>query len=205
MARIRGRRCARSRVLGPIDLTTAPLEKKCKKHNVPPGQHGASRSSMKSEYGKQLLEKQKAKNIYGILEKQFRNYYKKADNSKGATGTVLLQLLESRLDNVVYRMGFAATRAEARQIVNHRSVMVNGRIVNIASCILKPGDIVEVKEKSKSQLRIQAALQLASQRNSHPWVEVNEKNVSGTLKHLPEPSDLPNNFNAQLIIEYYSK
>lgn len=205
MARIRGRRCARSRVFGPIDLTTEPLEKKCKKHNIPPGQHGQKRLGAKSEYAKQLHEKQKAKSIYGILEKQFRNYYKEAARSKGATGTVLMQLLERRLDNVVYRMGFAATRAEARQLVNHRSVMVNGRIVNIPSYRIEAGDVVEVKERSKSQARIQAALQLAAQRKVPEWLDVDAKKVAGVFKVIPDITDMPASFDAHLIVEFYSK
>ncbi len=205
MARIRGRRCARSRVFGPIDLTTEPLEKKCKKHNIPPGQHGQKRLGVKSEYAKQLHEKQKAKSIYGILEKQFRNYYKQAAKSKGATGTILLQLLERRLDNVAYRMGFAATRAEARQLVSHRSVMINGRIVNIPSYKVNPGDIIEVKERSKTQGRIQAALQLSAQRKLPEWLDVDTKKVSGVFKVIPDATDLPASFDAHLIVEFYSK
>lgn len=205
MARIRCRRCARSRVFGPIDLTTEPLEKKCKKHNIPPGQHGQKRLGVKSEYAKQLHEKQKAKSIYGILEKQFRNYYKQAAKSKGATGTILLQLLERRLDNVAYRMGFAATRAEARQLVSHRSVMINGRIVNIPSYKVNPGDIIEVKERSKTQGRIQAALQLSAQRKLPEWLDVDTKKVSGVFKVIPDATDLPASFDAHLIVEFYSK
>lgn len=200
-----GRRCAKSRVYGPIDLTTEPLEKKCKKHNIPPGQHGQKRLGVKSEYAKQLHEKQKAKSIYGVLEKQFSNYYKEAARSKGATGTVLLQLLERRLDNVAYRMGFAATRAEARQLVNHRCVMVNGRIVNIPSYRVNPNDVVEIKERSKSQTRIQAALQLAAQRTTAEWLDVDTNKVAGVFKRAPDVTDLPTSFDAHLIVEFYSK
>jgi small subunit ribosomal protein S4 len=205
MARIRGRRCARSRVFGPIDLTIEPLEKKCKKHNIPPGQHGQKRLGVKSEYAKQLHEKQKAKSIYGVLEKQFRNYYKDAASSKGATGTILLQLLESRLDNIVYRMGFASTRAEARQLVSHRSVMVNGSIVNIPSYRVGAGNMIEIKERSKAQGRIQAALQLSSQRKACEWLDVDTRKVSGVFKTVPDATDLTASFDAHLIVEFYSK
>lgn len=205
MARYIGRRCAASRVFGPIDLTSEPLEKKSRKHNVPPGQHGQKRLGVKSEYAKQLNEKQKAKRMYGVLERQFRNYYEEAARQKGPTGTILMQLLESRLDNVVYRMGFAITRAEARQLVNHRCVMVNGRIVNIPSYHVRPNDVIEIKERSKSQARIQAALQLAAQRAMPEWLDVDIKKVSGVYKTVPEFNDLLASFDAHLIVEFYSK
>lgn len=206
MAKVRGRRCAASRVYGEIDLFgSSRLDKKCKNPTVPPGQHGQKRLGVKSEYATQLREKQKAKRMYGILEKQFRNYYKESANHKGATGNILLQLLERRLDNVVYRMGFGATRAEARQLVNHRSILVNGKIVNISSYRVKAGDVVEVKEKCKAQARIQAAVQLASSRKAPEWLDVDLKALSGIFKSIPDSADLPVIVDAHLIVEFYSK
>jgi small subunit ribosomal protein S4 len=143
--------------------------------------------------------------IYGVLEKQFRNYYKKADRRKGATGTNLLQLLESRLDNVVYRMGFGSTRAEARQLVSHKSITVNGGIVNIASYQVRPEDVVAVNEKSRGQLRIQAAMQLSAQRSPIEWVDVDSSKLEGVFKRLPDREELPSEINENLIVELYSK
>ncbi|MED5340190.1 MAG: 30S ribosomal protein S4, partial [Pseudomonadota bacterium] len=148
-----------------------PIDSKCKIDNAP-GQHGIRRGRL-SDYAVQLREKQKVRRLYGVLEKQFRNYYKKADRKRGATGENLLKLLESRLDNVVYRMGFGSTRAESRQLVSHKSITVNGGLVNVASYQVQPGDVVAVHEKSRNQLRIHAALQLASQRGEIDWVDVN--------------------------------
>ena len=162
-----------------------PIDSKCKIDNAP-GQHGIRRGRL-SDYAVQLREKQKVRRIYGVLEKQFRNYYKAADRKKGATGENLLKLLESRLDNVVYRMGFGSTRAESRQLVSHKSITVNGGIVNIASYQVKPNDIVAVGEKSRGQLRIQAALQLSAQRGQVDWVEVSADKMEGTFKRLPDP------------------
>jgi small subunit ribosomal protein S4 len=180
-----------------------PIDSKCKIDNAP-GQHGIRRGRL-SDYAIQLREKQKVRRIYGVLEKQFRNYYKAADRKKGATGENLLKLLESRLDNVVYRMGYGSTRAESRQLVSHKAITVNGGIVNIASYQVKADDIVAVAEKSKGQLRIQAAMQLAAQRGQVDWVEVNAEKMEGTFKRLPDREELPAEINENLIVELYSK
>ena len=180
-----------------------PIDSKCKIDNAP-GQHGIRRGRL-SDYAIQLREKQKVRRIYGVLEKQFRNYYKAADRKKGATGENLLKLLESRLDNVVYRMGYGSTRAESRQLVSHKAITVNGGIVNIASYQVKADDIVAVAEKSKGQLRIQAAMQLAAQRGQVDWVEVNAEKMEGTFKRLPDREELPAEINEHLIVELYSK
>jgi small subunit ribosomal protein S4 len=169
-----------------------------------PGMHGASRGRL-SDYGLQLREKQKVRRIYGVLEKQFRNYYKEASRLRGSTGENLLKLLESRLDNVVYRMGFGSTRAEARQIVSHRSIMVNGNVLNIPSYQVKPGDVISVREKAKGQLRVRAALELAGQRADVPWIDVDSSKMEGTFKTLPERQDLSQDINENLIVELYSK
>jgi small subunit ribosomal protein S4 len=175
-----------------------PIDSKCKIDQAP-GQHGIRRGRL-SDYAVQLREKQKVRRIYGVLEKQFRNYYKKADRRKGATGENLLMLLESRLDNVVYRMGYGSTRAESRQLVSHKSITVNGGSVNIASYQVRPDDVVSVAEKSRSQLRIQAALQLASQRTPIEWVEVNSEKMEGVFKRLPDHEELPTEINENLIV-----
>ena len=180
-----------------------PIDSKCKIDNAP-GQHGIRRGRL-SDYAVQLREKQTVRRIYGVLEKQFRNYYKTADRKKGATGENLLKLLECRLDNVVYRMGFGSTRAESRQLVSHKSITVNGGIVNIASYQVKPEDIVAVTGKSRAQLRIQAALQLASQRGQVDWVDVSAEKMEGTFKRLPDREELPAEINENLIVELYSK
>ena len=180
-----------------------PIDSKCKIDNAP-GQHGIRRGRL-SDYAVQLREKQKVRRIYGVLEKQFRNYYKAADRKKGATGENLLKLLECRLDNVVYRMGYGSTRAESRQLVSHKSITVNGGIVDIASYQAKADDIVAVAEKSRGQLRIQAALQLAAQRGQVDWVEVNAEKMEGTFKRLPDREELPAEINENLIVELYSK
>jgi len=180
-----------------------PIDSKCKIDNAP-GQHGIRRGRL-SDYAIQLREKQKVRRIYGVLEKQFRNYYKTADRRKGATGENLLKLLECRLDNVVYRMGYGSTRAESRQLVSHKAITVNGGIVNIASYQVKADDIVAVAEKSKGQLRIQAALQLAAQRGQVDWVEVSAEKMEGTFKRLPDREELPAEINENLIVELYSK
>ena len=180
-----------------------PIDSKCKIDNAP-GQHGIRRGRL-SDYAIQLREKQKVRRIYGVLEKQFRNYYKAADRRKGATGENLLKLLESRLDNVVYRMGYGSTRAESRQLVSHKAITVNGGVVNIASFQVKADDVVAVAEKSKGQLRIQAALQLAAQRGQVDWVEVSAEKMEGTFKRLPDREELPAEINENLIVELYSK
>ena len=179
------------------------LESKCKAETAP-GMHGARRGRL-SDYGVQLREKQKVRRIYGVLEKQFRNYYKKADRQKGATGENLLKLLESRLDNVVYRMGFGSTRAESRQLVSHKAIAVNGQVVNIASYQVRPDDVVAIVEKAKKQLRIQSAMGLAEQRPDPVWIEVNAEKLEGTFKSKPERQDLPSEINENLIVELYSK
>ncbi|XOV83401.1 MAG: 30S ribosomal protein S4 [bacterium] len=180
-----------------------PIDSKCKIDQAP-GQHGIRRGRL-SDYAVQLREKQKVRRIYGVLEKQFRNYYKKADRQKGATGTNLLQLLECRLDNVVYRMGYGSTRAEARQLVSHKSITVNGSIVNIASYQVHPDDVIAVAEKSRGQMRIQAAVQLAAQRSPIEWVEVSVDKLEGVFKRLPDREELPVEINENLIVELYSK
>ncbi|HFG1960830.1 TPA: 30S ribosomal protein S4 [Vibrio cholerae] len=179
------------------------IDTKCKIDNAP-GVHGARRGRL-SEYGVQLREKQKVRRIYGVLEKQFRNYYKEAARLKGNTGENLLQLLEGRLDNVVYRMGFGATRAEARQLVSHKAILVNGKVVNIPSFNVAANDVVAVREKAKKQSRIKAALEVAEQREKPTWIEVDVNTMEGTFKRMPERSDLSADINEQLIVELYSK
>ena len=180
-----------------------PIDSKCKIDNAP-GQHGARRGRL-SDYAVQLREKQKVRRFYGVLEKQFRNYYKKADRQKGATGENLLVLLESRLDNVVYRMGFGSTRAEARQLVSHKGVLVNGKLVNIASYSVKPEDRVSLSQSARQQLRVQSALQLASQRAEVSWVDVDASSFEGVFKRAPDREELPAEINENLIVELYSK
>jgi small subunit ribosomal protein S4 len=180
-----------------------PLESKCKLE-VPPGGAGQRRQRL-SDYGVQLREKQKLRRMYGVLERQFRNYYKKATKIKGATGENLLRMLEARLDNVVYRMGFAATRAEARQLVSHRGIKVNEQIVNIPSYQLKAGDKIAVRDRAKEQLRIKSALSIAAQVGFPEWVEVDDKNMQGTLKNLPERDEILPDINENLVVELYSK
>ncbi len=179
------------------------IETKCK-IDTAPGQHGARKARL-SDYGNQLREKQKVRRIYGILERQFRNYYKEANRLKGNTGENLLVLLEKRLDNVVYRMGFAATRAEARQLVSHKAIVVNGRVVNIPSFQVSVDDIVAVREKSKKQARIKASLELAEQKEKPTWLEVDAAKMEGIFKRIPERSDLSADINEHLIVELYSK
>ncbi len=170
-----------------------------------PGQHGQKSGQRMSDYGKQLREKQKMRRIYGILERQFRKIYAEASRSKGVTGERLLQLLESRLDTVAYRMGFGASRTEARQVVRHNAVLVNGRRVNIPSYQVRPGDVVEVAQRSKEQLRIKAAAEAAESRGIPEWLEVDVKGLKGTFKALPTRTELPSTINESLIIELYSK
>lgn len=170
----------------------------------PPGQHGQGRIKL-SEYGLRLREKQKVRRIYGVLERQFRRYYQEANRRRGTTGEILLQLLESRLDNIVYRMGFASTRAEARQLVSHGGIEVNGQPVNIPSYQVAPGSVIAVREKAKNQVRIQAALELAQQQGIVSWLEVDAKKMQGTFKAVPDRADLPAEINEHLIVELYSK
>ena len=206
MARYTGPTCKLARREG-TDLSlksrARSLDTKCNLEKQP-GQTTDRRRRL-SDYGVQLREKQKVRRIYGVLEKQFRNYYKKAAQSKGATGENLLQLLERRLDNVVYRMGFGATRAEARQLVSHKSILVNGRIVNIASYQVAADDQVEVREAARKQVRVQNALALAEQYGFPDWVEVDTKGLKGVFKRVPDRSDLPADINESLIVELYSK
>jgi small subunit ribosomal protein S4 len=206
MARYIGPTCKLSRREG-TDLQlksgSRALESKCKVETVP-GVHGARRGRL-SDYGLQLREKQKVRRMYGVLEKQFRNYYKSAARLKGATGENLLQLLESRLDNVVYRAGFGSTRAEARQLVGHKGILVNGATVNIPSYQVKAGDVVSIREKAKKQLRIQSALELSKNRTSIHWIEVDTTKLEATYKAAPERADLSAEINENLIVELYSK
>ncbi len=206
MARYLGPKCKLSRREGTdlfLKSSVRPLESKCRIESAP-GQHGAKRGRL-SDYGIQLREKQKLRRMYGVLERQFRRYYKEAARRTGATGQTLLQILECRLDNVVYRMGFAVTRAEARQLVSHKAIEVNGRIVNIASYQVKAEDVVSVREGAKSQLRIQSALQVAKQVGLPEWVEVDETKMSGKFKSVPERTDFLPDINENLVVELYSK
>ncbi|MBA2411138.1 MAG: 30S ribosomal protein S4 [Gammaproteobacteria bacterium] len=206
MARYLGPKCKLSRREGAdllLKSRTRALDTKCKLDKIP-GQHGDRRTRI-SDYGLQLREKQKLRRIYGVLERQFRNYYKTASRSKGATGERLLQLLECRLDNVVYRMGFSATRAEARQLVRHKAMSVNGQVVNIPSFTVNGGDVVAVREKARKQLRIQDALNVAEQYGMPEWVEVDPKKMEGVFKATPERDELPPDINESLVVELYSK
>ncbi|WP_087017503.1 30S ribosomal protein S4 [Thaumasiovibrio subtropicus] len=179
------------------------IDTKCKIDNAP-GVHGARRGRL-SDYGVQLREKQKVRRMYGVLEKQFRNYYKDAARQKGNTGENLLQLLEGRLDNVVYRMGFGSTRAEARQLVSHKAILVNGQVVNVPSFKVRANDVISIREKAKNQARIKGALEVATQRELPTWIEVDSNKLEGTFKRLPERSDLSADINEHLIVELYSK
>lgn len=206
MARYIGPTCKLSRREGTdlfLKSGVRALDSKCKPESVP-GQHGARRGRL-SDYGVQLREKQKVRRMYGLLEKQFHSYYKEAARLKGATGENLLQLLESRLDNVVYRMGFGSTRAESRQLVAHKAILVNGKAVNIPSYQVQPGDVISVREKAKKQLRVQSALALAGQRGEPEWMEVSVEKLEGTFKAAPERQELSSEINENLIVELYSK
>ncbi|MBP3221944.1 MAG: 30S ribosomal protein S4 [Neisseriaceae bacterium] len=216
MARYIGPKCKLARREGTdlfLKSARRSLEDKCCKAggnrkgrplNQAPGQHGAS-SGRLSDYGIQLREKQKIRRIYGVLERQFRRYFAEAERRRGSTGEWLLQLLESRLDNVVYRMGFGSTRAEARQLVGHKAIAVNGCVVNIPSYQVKPGDVVAVVEKAKKQVRIQEALGLAGQIGFPSWVEVDATKMEGTYKNLPDRSELSSDIKEHLVVELYSK
>jgi small subunit ribosomal protein S4 len=206
MARYLGPTCKLSRREGTdlfLKSGVRALDTKCKTETAP-GQHGLRRGRL-SDYGVQLREKQKVRRTYGVLEKQFRNYYKEAARLRGATGENLLQLLESRLDNVVYRMGFGATRAESRQLVAHSAILVNGKKVNIPSYQVQAGDVISVRERAKSQLRIQSAMALAAQRGATEWIEVDANKLAGTFKRVPDRVDLSPEINENLIVELYSK
>ncbi|MEX1226556.1 MAG: 30S ribosomal protein S4 [Marinobacter sp.] len=206
MARYIGPKCKLSRREGTdlfLKSGVRALDSKCN-IETPPGQHGARRGRL-SEYGVQLREKQKVRRIYGVLEKQFRNYYAEAARIKGATGENLLQLLEGRLDNVVYRMGFGSTRAESRQLVSHKAILINDKVVNIPSYQVRPGDVVSIREKAKNQLRVKGALDLSANRAPVSWVEVDANKMSGVYKATPERTELPSDINENLIVELYSK
>ena len=178
------------------------IDKKCHIDTIP-GQHG-ERKARSTEYGEQLREKQKARRMYGILERQFHNYYVKASKMKGNTGDNLIRLLESRLDNVIYRMGFGCTRAECRQLVSHKAILVNAHVVNIPSFQVSPNDKIAVREKAKKQARIQSALDLAGSR-AYNWIEVDQKAMTGTYKSYPERGEVPGDINEALIVEFYSR
>lgn len=206
MARYTGPKCKLSRREGTdlfLKSARRPLDSKCKLESRP-GQHGSKQSRV-SEYGTQLREKQKIRRMYGVLERQFRGYFAKAASRKGATGENLLQLLESRLDNAVYRMGFGSTRAEARQLVSHCAVLVNGKKVNIPSYILNANDVVSLREKAQKQLRVQDSLKLAEANGFPGWVEVDVKKFSGIFKAAPDRSEFASDVNEQLVVELYSK
>jgi small subunit ribosomal protein S4 len=206
MARYIGPKCKLSRREG-VDLSlksrARALETKCKLDKAP-GQHGDRRARL-SDYGVQLREKQKLRRIYGVLERQFRNYYKEASRLKGSTGENLLRLLEGRLDNVVYRMGFGGTRSEARQLVSHRAILVNGRAVNIPSYQVSPSDVISVRERARQQVRIRDAMTLAEQAGLPSWLEVESSKFEGVFKAFPDRSDLPADINESLVVELYSK
>jgi small subunit ribosomal protein S4 len=207
MARYTGPKCKLSRREGTdlfLKSGVKPLESKCKLQ-VPPGGVKSERRTRLSDYGTQLREKQKLRRMYGVLERQFRNYYHEATRRVGATGETLLKLLECRLDNVVYRMGFASTRAEARQLVSHKAIKVNDQTVTIASYQVKAGDVVMVREKSRNQLRVQGALSIAAQVGFPEWLEVNEKEMRGVFKSVPARSDVLPDINENLVVELYSK
>lgn len=206
MARYLGPKCKLSRREGTdlfLKSRVRPLDSKCKLDKVP-GQHGDKRGRT-SDYGLQLREKQKLRRMYGVLEKQFSNYYKKANLKKGSTGENLLEFLECRLDNVAYRMGYGVTRAECRQLVSHKSIEVNGSIVNIPSYQVKSDDVVSIREKARKQLRIQESLNTAEQFGFPDWVVVDNKKMTGTFKAPPERSDLSADINESLVVELYSK
>ncbi len=207
MARYTGPTCRLSRREGTdllLKSRARPLDSKCK-IDSPPGQHGTRRQRRSSDYALQLREKQKLRRIYGVLERQFRNYYRTAARKRGATGENLLKLLECRLDNVVYRMGFASTRAEARQLVGHRAILVNESVVNIPSYQVSAGDVVSVREAARRQARIQDALAVAEQFGFPDWVEMDVSKMEGAFKSVPERQELPPDISEQLVVELYSK
>ena len=206
MARYIGPKCKLARREGSdlyLKSARRSIDSKCK-IDTAPGQHGAKRGRL-SDYGLQLREKQKIRRIYGVLERQFRRYFAEAERRKGSTGELLLQLLESRLDNVVFRMGFGSTRSEARQLVSHKAITVNGQVVNIPSYQVKAGDVVAVREKAKKQVRIQEALALATQIGLPSWVNIDAQKLEGTFKNVPDRSELSADIKEQLVVEFYSK
>ena len=209
MARYRGPTCKLARREGAdlgLKSPARALDSKCN-IETKPGQHGAAvKRSRQSDFAVQMREKQKVKRIYGVLERQFSNYYAKASNQKGNTGENLLRLLETRMDNIVYRMGFAVTRAQARQLVAHKAVTVNGKKVNVPSYAVRTGDTVALTDSARAQLRVQEAVQLAESMDLRPgWVDVDGKKLAGVIKTLPDRSDLPSDINESLIVELYSK
>jgi small subunit ribosomal protein S4 len=207
VARYTGPKCKLSRREGTdLSLKSArrSLDSKCKLDSKP-GQHGRTSGARTSDYGQQLREKQKVKRMYGVLEKQFRRYFAEASRRKGNTGETLLQLLESRLDNVVYRMGFGSTRAEARQLVSHKAILVNGKAVNIPSYAVKLNDVLSIREKSKTQARIVESVTLAEQMGFPLWVNVDAKKMEGSFKSIPDRADLSQEINESLIVELYSR
>ena len=207
MARYLGPKCKLSRREGTdlfLKSGVRPLDSKCKLE-TPPGTTAGQRRGRLSDYGLQLREKQKLRRMYGVLEKQFRNYYKKSARRKGSTGENLIRMLEGRLDNIVYRMGFASTRAEARQLVSHKAITVNGNVVNIASYQTAVGDTISVREKAQKQMRITGAMEISSQMGLPDWVDVDEKKLTGVLRSLPEREDVLPDINENLVVELYSK
>ncbi len=207
MARYIGPKCKLSRREGTdlfLKSARRSLESKCKIESKP-GQHGRTSGARTSDYGTQLREKQKLKRMYGVLEKQFRKYFAEAERRRGNTGETLIQLLESRLDNVVYRMGFGSTRAEARQLVNHRAIELNGHTADIASMLIKAGDVITVREKAKGQARIRESLDLASGQGFPQWVEVDPSKLTGTFKQAPDRVDVARDINESMVVELYSR
>lgn len=206
MARYLGATCRVQRRLGTdlgLKSRQRDLDSKCKL-NTQPGMHGQKRGRS-TDHGVQLCEKQKFRYMYGVLERQFRKYYAEAARRRGATGEILFQLLECRLDNVVYRLGFGSTRAEARQLVRHKAILVNDKVINIPSYSVRAGDIIEIREKSKTQVRIQDALRLAESLGFPEWVEVDTNKLKGMFKRVPDRGDLPAELNEQLVVELYAK
>jgi small subunit ribosomal protein S4 len=207
VARYTGPRCKLSRREGTdlfLKSSRRALDSKCKL-DTRPGQHGRTSGTRTSDYGKQLREKQKVKRTYGVLERQFRRYFAEAERRKGNTGETLLQLLECRLDNVVYRMGFGSTRAEARQLISHKAILVNGRMLNIPSAQVRAGDVVAVREKSRTQARIQDSLNLADQTGFPDWVSVDKVKMEGTFRQAPDRSEITADINESLVVELYSR
>jgi small subunit ribosomal protein S4 len=207
LARYIGPKCKLSRREGTdlfLKSARRSLESKCKIESKP-GQHGRTSGARTSDYGTQLREKQKLKRMYGVLEKQFRKYFAEAERRRGNTGETLIQLLESRLDNVVYRMGFGSTRAEARQLVNHRAIELNGHTADIASMLIKAGDVITVREKAKGQARIRESLDLASGQGFPQWVEVDPSKLTGTFKQVPDRVDVARDINESMVVELYSR
>ena len=207
MARYLGPKCKLSRREGTdlfLKSGIKPIESKCKLNSIPGSMVGSRRERL-SDYGNQLREKQKLRRMYGVMEKQFRNYYKKASKLKGSTGENLLKLLEGRLDNMVYRMGFAVTRAEARQLVSHKSIMVNGQVINIPSYQVNASDEISVTDKGKDQLRVKNAVNISSQLGISEWLSVDQKKLKGIVNSIPEREDILPDIQENLVVEFYSK